>query len=63
VWLAIVIYFVYSNLISAGKVWLARGTVPEALGLWWTHVAVAVLALAVLLGPRSLANLRLRRRS
>jgi lipopolysaccharide export system permease protein len=63
VWLAIVIYFIYSNLISAGKVWLARGTIPEALGLWWTHAAVALLALAVIVGPRSIANLRLRRRS
>jgi lipopolysaccharide export system permease protein len=60
VWLAIVIYFVYSNLISAGKVWLARGTTPEVLGLWWTHAVVALLAIAVIAGPRSLSNLRLR---
>jgi lipopolysaccharide export system permease protein len=60
VWLAIVIYFVYSNLLSAGKVWLARGTTPEVLGLWWTHVVVALLAMAVVAVPRALANLRLR---
>jgi lipopolysaccharide export system permease protein len=58
-----VVYFVYSNLISAGKVWLARGTTPEVLGLWWTHAAVALLALMFIVGPRSLANLRLRRRA
>jgi len=58
VWLAVVIYFVYSNLISAGKVWIARGTVPEAVGLWWTHAAVVLLALAVIFGPRALARLR-----
>jgi lipopolysaccharide export system permease protein len=63
VWLAIVVYFVYSNLISAGKVWLARGTTPEVLGLWWTHAAVALLALMFIVGPRALANLRLRRRA
>jgi lipopolysaccharide export system permease protein len=63
VWLAVVIYFAYSNLLTAGKVWLARGNMPEALGLWWTHAAVALLALAVIAGPRSLANLRLRLRS
>jgi lipopolysaccharide export system permease protein len=61
VWVAIVVYFVYSNLVSAGKVWLARGTTPEVLGLWWTHAAVALLAMAYIFGPRSLANLRLRR--
>lgn len=61
VWLAVVIYFIYSNLISAGKVWLSRGTIPEALGLWWTHAVVALLALAVIFGPRAWANYRLRR--
>jgi len=60
VWLAVVIYFLYSNLISAGKAWIARGTLPEALGLWWTHAAVVLLALAVIMGP-GLAN-RLRYR-
>ena len=63
VWLAIVMYFAYSNLVSAGKVWLARGTIPEFLGLWWTHVAIALLAFLFISGPRILANLRLRLRS
>ena len=63
VWLAIVVYFAYSNLVSAGKVWLARGTIPEFLGLWWTHVAIALLAFLFISGPRILANLRLRLRS
>jgi lipopolysaccharide export system permease protein len=60
VWLAVLIYFVYSNVISAGKVWIARGTVPEPLGLWWVHVVVALLALLVIFGPRLIARLRYR---
>ena len=60
VWLAVVIYFIYLNLVSAGKVWIARGTVPAMLGLWWTHGVVALLTLAVIVGP-GLAN-RLRYR-
>jgi lipopolysaccharide export system permease protein len=63
VWLAVVLYFVYSNLVSAGKVWLARGIVPPELGLWWTHVIAVVFVLGVMVGPRMLAVLRLRRRS
>jgi lipopolysaccharide export system permease protein len=63
VWIAILVYFVYSNLISAGKVWLARGQTPEILGLWWTHVAVGLLALAFISAPGSWANFRLRHRS
>jgi lipopolysaccharide export system permease protein len=63
VWLAVVIFFLYSNLISVGKVWIARGTVPESLGLWWAHAAVMLLALAVLLGPRLARRLRYRMRA
>jgi lipopolysaccharide export system permease protein len=61
VWLAVLIYFVYSNLVLAGKVWLARGLVPEFLGLWWVHVAVALLGLAVVWAPQLLARARYRR--
>lgn len=60
VWIAVVIYFLYLNLISAGKVWIARGDLPAPLGLWWTHAAVALLALAVILSPRLTAGLRYR---
>lgn len=63
VWLAIVLYFVYSNLMAAGKVWLARGTTPEFLGLWWTHVVIVLLTVMILSGPRVWANLRVRFRS
>ena len=58
VWLAVLLFFVYSNLISAGKVWIARGTIPEYLGLWWIHGAVALFGLVVLFGPGLLARLR-----
>jgi lipopolysaccharide export system permease protein len=51
VWVAVVIYFLYQNLITIGKVWIARGLIPEIVGLWWTHAAVVLLALAVILGP------------
>jgi lipopolysaccharide export system permease protein len=60
VWLAVVIYFIYLNLISAGKVWISRGTVPAALGLWWTHAVVALLALIVIVGPSLATRLRYR---
>jgi len=60
VWLAVVIFFVYYNLAATGRTWIARGTVPPVVGLWWTHVVVALLALVVIVGP-GLAN-RLRYR-
>jgi lipopolysaccharide export system permease protein len=58
----VVVYFLYSNLISTGKVWLAHGSIPQFLGLWWTHLVIASLAFAFISGPRSLAHLRLRLR-
>ena len=58
VWLAVLVYLVYSNLVSAGKVWIARGTLPEVLGLWWVHVAVVLLAVVVIYAPGRLARWR-----
>jgi lipopolysaccharide export system permease protein len=60
---AILIYFVYFNLISAGKVWIERGVAPEWLGLWWVHLAVALLAAAILYAPRWLQRARYQRRT
>jgi lipopolysaccharide export system permease protein len=62
VWVAVLIFFVYYNLAAAGKTWIARGTLPEAVGLWWTHVVVALLALAVIVGPRIATRMRYRMR-
>src|SRR3984885_14001406 len=42
---AIVVYFVYSNLLSAAKVWLEKGELPPAIGVWWIHLAALTLGL------------------
>jgi lipopolysaccharide export system permease protein len=47
---AIVVYFVYSNLLSASKVWLEKGDLPPVVGVWWVHLAA--LALGVYLVVR-----------
>lgn len=57
---AILIYFVYSTFLSAGKVWLARGKIPDYLGLWWVHGAVIVLAYLFIYGPAIITRLRYR---
>lgn len=58
IWLAIVLYFVYISLASAAKVWLAKGAIPPALGLWWVPLGVALLTLAVIVLPDLRARLR-----
>src|SRR5436853_622132 len=60
VWVAVVIFFLYVNLITVGKVWIARGAIPEILGLWWTHAVVVLVALGVIVGPGLAYRLRYR---
>lgn len=60
VWLAVLLYFVYANLLAAGKIWLGGGRVPDVLGLWWVHAAVVVIALGVIAAPHWLARWRYR---
>ena len=45
VWQGIVIYFVYMSLLSAAKVWLEQGAVPQFIGLWWVHAILLTLVL------------------
>lgn len=42
---AIVAYFVYSNLLSAAKVWVDKGDLPPQVGVWWVHLAALALGL------------------
>jgi lipopolysaccharide export system permease protein len=42
---AIVVYVVYSNLLSAAKVWVEKGDLPPAVGVWWVHAAALALGL------------------
>ncbi len=42
---AIVVYFVYANLLSAAKVWVEKGDLPPAIGPWWVHIGALALGL------------------
>jgi len=35
--IAILVYVVYNNLIGVARNWLEQGVVPSVLGLWWVH--------------------------
>jgi lipopolysaccharide export system permease protein len=52
---AIVVYFVYSNLLSAAKVWVEKGELPPAVGVWWVHLAVLGLGLYLIFRESSKA--------
>ncbi len=42
---AIVVYFVYANLLSAAKVWVEKGDLAPAIGPWWVHIGILALGL------------------
>jgi lipopolysaccharide export system permease protein len=43
--IALMIYVIYTNLLSIGRVWLERGVVGDAVGLWWVHAIAGLVAL------------------
>ena len=40
----ILIYFIYSNLLSAGRTWIEKGWLSPVLGMWWCHALVLLIA-------------------
>lgn len=43
--LGILAYTVYVNILYMNRGWIASGVVPAALGMWWVHLLVVVVAL------------------
>lgn len=41
---AILVYFIYSNLLGLGMTLIRKGHVPAPLGLWWVHFLMLALA-------------------
>jgi lipopolysaccharide export system permease protein len=59
---AILIYFIYVNLLTAARSWLEKGSLAPLPGLWWPHVALLVTALALLVRQTHPSAFRLARR-
>jgi lipopolysaccharide export system permease protein len=47
--LAILIYFIYVNLLAASRVWIERGTTPADAGMWWVHAIFIAIGVWLLL--------------
>jgi lipopolysaccharide export system permease protein len=52
VWIAVLIFALYSNLALAARTWLEHGKIAPGLGLWWVHGLFLAGALAVLAMPK-----------
>ncbi len=57
VWLAVLLFLLYFELLQAGRTAMEHGTLPAALGLWWTHAVVVVTVLLITQLPTWLARL------
>jgi lipopolysaccharide export system permease protein len=51
VWLAVLLFALYANGASAVRVWMERGTVNPALGLWYVHALFVVIGAGMLAWP------------
>lgn len=45
---AILVYVAFSNLLALARSWIERGVVPAELGLWWVHALIALLIVLML---------------
>jgi lipopolysaccharide export system permease protein len=45
----LLIYFIYANSLSIARLWVERSAVPEWLGMWWVHGAIAIVGTVMLL--------------
>jgi lipopolysaccharide export system permease protein len=63
VWIAVLIFALYSNLALAARTWLEHGKIPPGLGLWWVHGLFLTGAAAVLAMPKLRRLWRMRQRA
>lgn len=45
---AILVYIIYSNLLGVARVWVEKGTLSPAIGLWWVHAAMLIAGAGLL---------------
>ncbi len=45
---AILLYFLYANLVSAAQVWIEKGRLSPQIGVWWVHAIFVVVGIVLL---------------
>jgi len=46
--IAILVYFIYSQLMAAARTWVESSVVPEFVGIWWVHALALCVGLWLL---------------
>jgi lipopolysaccharide export system permease protein len=44
-WLGVLVFTLYFNLLGTGQLWLEQGKLPAWAGLWWVHALMVALCL------------------
>jgi len=52
--IALLIFIIYSNLLSVSRAWLSKQIINEWVGLWWVHIVAILLALSLYIHWRPL---------
>ena len=58
VFVAVAIYFIYSNLLGISKTLLKRGEIPAFVGLWWVHAGLVLAIVLIVKFPAIRRRLR-----
>ena len=45
---ALLVFIIYFNMLSAAKAWIEQESISPALGLWWVHACVVLITIALL---------------
>ncbi|MDM8569196.1 LPS export ABC transporter permease LptF [Thiotrichales bacterium HSG1] len=48
----ILIYLIYNNLLNVAKKWIERGDVPPMVGVWWVHIIIILIIVALFHLPK-----------
>ncbi len=46
--IGLLVFIIYLNMMSAAKAWIEQSAISPALGIWWVHATVLLLALGML---------------
>jgi len=46
---AALFYIIYVQLLFLSRAWLKKGTVSLALGMWWVHVMMLLIAIVLIM--------------
>jgi len=52
--IALLIFIIYTNLLTVSRAWLTKNTINEWVGLWWVHAIALLLALSMYIHWRPL---------